>query len=170
MADKLDVQFNKYRDASVASSFSRDEGLLVIPVMGPAGTAPAVVRTHAPYGTRNTEFTFDKQSTPPLFPAIADTVSGDVMLGAVLVTPAPITDQQNNLVYRVRGSYHYVQPLGGRGQGDNFPIDAYPFPTRIDTLGELKPDITNPDVMTALGQWYGQHIDTTLFTGDRIIG
>lgn len=168
--DTLDFQYDNYRKSTLGSSYSRSEGLLVIPVMGPEGTAPVVVRVHASFGVRTVSFDYAKQASPPLFPAIQDSQSNDILLSADLMFPAPITDGQQQLVFGVRGSYEYVQPGGGRTQGDAFPIDAHPFATKIDMLGEMQTDITNPDVNFVWGQWNQDEVDTAVLTATRIIG
>lgn len=126
--DKRDMQMHRYVKAGVESKYTRNEGLLVIPVMGPAGTPPALVRTHAPYGLRQSEFEAVKSGTPPLFPAPVDTGSGDVLLNATLLIPAPTGDQSGLPVFGIRGNYLFVQPLGGRTNGDNFKFDQLPVP------------------------------------------
>src|SRR4051812_40541949 len=88
-ADLVDLQAHKYRAGSaLESSYERNRGLLVIPVMGPAGTAPVVARVHAPYGVRTVEFAYAKQDAPPLMPAAADTNSGDTILSEGHTFPA----------------------------------------------------------------------------------
>lgn len=168
--NRLDLQSVNYRQSKLESTYTRNEGLLVIPVMGPEGTAPAIVRVHAPYGVRAADFSYQKQASPPMFPSIVDTPSGDILLGATLNMPAPITDQQQNLVYGVRGTYEYVQPLGGRTQDDPFPIDSHPFATKVDMLGEVQINITDPNVLASFGQWNEDTVDTSILTADKLIG
>lgn len=169
-ADQKDLQYHYYLGTSALSKYSRTQGLLVIPVMGPTGTAPAVVRVSAPYGMREVEFEYRKQGSPPLFPAPADTTTGDVLLTADQEFPAPIPSPQGGLVYGVRGTHTYVQPLGGRAQGDTFPIDAHPIVTRVDTLGEDVTELTNPDDLVTYGQWTKDGVDTNQLTASKIIG
>jgi len=168
--DQLDLQSDRYRKSTIASKYTRDEGLLVIPVMGPAGTAPTIVRVHAAYGTREVGFDYIKQGSPPLIPSLTDTNSGDILLRTELTIPAPIIDQQNNLVYQTVGGYTFVQPLGGRTQNSVFPIDAHPFATKIDTLGEMEPYLSDPTLRKVDGQWSQQGIDTSILTANKIIG
>ena len=168
--DQIDLQTARYRKSSIASRYTRDEGILVIPVMGPAGTAPVMVRTHAPYGVREVEFDYIKQGSPPLMPSLTDTNSGDILLKTSVTVPAPATDQQNNLLYQTVGGYTFVQPLGGRSQNDVFPIDAHPFITKVDTLGEMDPYIGDPTLRKVDGQWSQQGLDTAILTANKLIG
>ena len=169
-ADRLDLQYYYYKGSSAKSRYVRNNGLLVIPVMGPAGTAPILVRTHAPYGARETDFEYMKQGSPPVFPSPEDTKTGDILLSSTVEIPAPVTSQQGGLLYAIRGHHAYVQPLGGRSQGDTFPIDAHPFPTRIDTLGQEITELTNPEDLIAYGQWTKNGITTADLTSNTIIG
>ncbi len=170
MADRIDLQFSKYQRSGMNSRYKRDEGLLVIPVMGPAGTPSCLVRVHAPVGVRSTDFEYVKQGTPPLIPAMQDTTSGDIFLGAVVEFKAPVMDDQKILMYAARGEYEFVQAAGGRGQGDTFPIDSHPFLTSVDALGELMPNMTSPQDLTTDGLWYEDSVDTNLLTTSKTIG
>lgn len=150
-ANVYDLNSTAYLKSRLDSQYSRDEGVLVIPVMGPAGTAPALIRVHAPLGFRTVDFEYQRVSQPPVFPAQADTNSGDVILGSKLVLPAPIESEQN-LVFACRGQYEFVQYDVLRGPDDPYPIDRHPFPTLVDALGQLKNNggakLVTPDAMS----------------------
>lgn len=135
--DLIDLQAHRYRKSHLESMYTRDRGLLVIPVMGPVGTAPVVARVHAPVATRRVEFEYIKQNAPPVFPAAADTTSGDTILDETIVFPAPSMNPENQLMFGVRGVYEFVQAGDGRGPEDQFPIDSHPFPTNVDMLGQI---------------------------------
>ncbi len=137
-AKVYDLNSTAYQRAQLHSSYSRDEGLLVIPVMGPAGTFPKVVRVHAPYGTREAEFDYVREGAPPVFPAQADTGSGDVILSGRVTFPVP-QERGSKLVFGARGSYTFVQAAVLRGPDDPYQFDRYPFPSLVDGLGQLNP-------------------------------
>ncbi len=140
-----DIRPEAYRAARQSSRYDRDEGLLVIPVMGPAGTAPWVVRVHAPYGVREVEFEYAKDRIPPLYPAQADTASGDVLLTSSLDFPTPTPRENGDLVFGVAGRYAFVQPDGGRGTEDTYPIDRMPYVSAIDAIVNYPPPTNDPE-------------------------
>lgn len=168
-AELVDTNGHLYRDSRVQSAYIRDEGLLVIPVMGPAGTAPSVVRVHAPYGVRRSRFRAEKENQPPLFPPQADTDSGDVILHSEVAFPAPAPNPDGRLVFAVSGEYTFVQPLGGRGPDNTYPIDRHPFPTAVDRIGSLPP----PGVDTlddSTWWWNCEYIDARLLCSYNLLG
>lgn len=177
-ADLVDFQAHKYRTgSSLESTYHRERGLLVIPIMGPVGTAPVVARVHAPYGLRTVEFGYSKVDSPPLMPAAADTHTGDTILSETHTFPAPGTNMDGHLVFGVRGTFTYVQPLGGRTPEDKFPIDAHPFPTAIDGLGEFNTAVltTSPGqdqfMSDAIdGRWNRDNVDARVLSAYKIIG
>jgi hypothetical protein len=138
--DRYDVQYNSYRKVEVNSSYRRTLGLLTIPVMGPAGTAPVVARVHAPYGTRVSNFDLVKAGAPPVFPKQADTESGDILLGATVSVPAPVLDGEGEAVYQMVGQHVYVQPLGGRKEDSTIKFDGLPFFSIVDMMIEPDPE------------------------------
>lgn len=174
--DRRDLQFHRYRGGSeLVSRYNRDRGLLVIPVMGPAGTPPVVARVHAPVGYREVNFAYAKSGGPPLMPAAADTQSGDTILSEQHEFPAPGVGQDGRLMFGVRGSFLYVQPYGGRTPEDSFPIDAHPFPSPVDALGEF--DMSGLDNVPASfmsrtihGTYNQQVVDSRLLSSYKIIG
>jgi hypothetical protein len=168
--DIVDLQYHNYQKSGIVSQYVRENGLLVIPVMGPTGTAPVVVRVSAGYGFREASFEYIKKGTPPLFPSPENTPSGDVLLSAELQFPSPVPSPEGGLMYGVKGSYSYVQPSDGRAAGGKFPIDAHPFMTYIDTLGEDQREMSNPDDLTTYGQWNKNNIDTSKLTSGNIVG
>lgn len=134
--DMVDFQVRNYLRSTCQSEFRREEGLLVIPVMGPEGTAPVTVRVHAPIGYRVSEFEYAKKRSPPVFPAQADTASGDKILTSDLVFPAPTADNVGILRYGVRGRYTFVQGTV-RGTESKYQYDGHPFLNGVDVLGQL---------------------------------
>lgn len=150
MADaRKDLQDVAFRESTLVSKYDRSLGLLVIPVMGPVGTPPVVVRVHAPVGMRTADFAYTKTGTPPVIPAPVDTPSGDTILSSSLnIVVARITpDDQNRMLYSISGSYLYVQPDGGRGETSQFPIDKHPFFTPLDEFITPSPGRAGEDMV-----------------------
>lgn len=168
-AELVDTNAHLYRDARSQSAYVRDEGLLVIPVMGPAGTAPAVVRVHAPYGLRRSQFTSQKVGQPPLFPPQADTTSGDKILTSDLVFTTPVPMPDGKLLFGVSGEYVYVQPLGGRGPDSTYPIDRHPYPTLINRLTALPPP-TGDSIDDMTWQWNCDFVDARILCSYDLFG
>lgn len=176
--DLVDLQYHRYQGGSnLFSRYHRDRGLLVIPVMGPAGTPPVVVRVHAPVGYREVDFSYAKSGGPPLMPAAADTQSGDTILTEEHNFPAPTPDQDGRLLYGVAGHFTYVQPYGGRTPEDEFPIDAHPFPTQVDALGQVElsgveslGELATVNGRILHGVWNRQVVDSKVLSAYKIIG
>lgn len=180
--DLIDLQAQRYKAGSgLQSHYHRDRGLLVIPVMGAAGTAPVVARVHAPIGYREVDFEYAKQGSPPLMPAAADSHTGDTILTEDHWFPAPSLDTEGQVVYGVRGHFVYVQPLGGRGPDDTFPIDGHPFVTGVDAIPDRRfvvpprlvtPNLIGDRLVAAVvdGMWNREVVDSRMLSAYRIIG
>lgn len=123
---KKDIQADNYRYNECASSYMRDRGLLVIPIAGPEGTPPLIIKVHSSYGFRTEKFDIAKNNTQPVIPSPQDTTTtGDILLTADLNLMQPrIRDQQNNLEYAISGFYTYVQ-ASVRGTESTYPTQNY---------------------------------------------
>jgi len=117
LANKADHQVRGYDLDVNASHYDRDEGLLAIPVMGPAGTPPKVVRVHAAIGYRRVNWAYNKRGAPPIMPSMSNTTdNNDIFLGGDLSLPVPaLGGDQNQLDYVATGEYTYVQNVSGSG-------------------------------------------------------
>lgn len=180
-SDLLDLAVHRYRNGyGLRSQYMRDKGLQVIPVMGAEGTPPQVMRVHASYGVREVEWQYAKQAVPPLMPAAADTTSGDTLLSATHWFHAPVGDPSGNLVFSAAGHFTYVQPGGGRGPDDEFPIDSHPFPTAVDAIGEYSSipkahslgETRDSQLLRAVldGRYNKEVIDSRVLSAYKIIG
>lgn len=174
--DLVDLQLHRYRGSALFSHYQRDRGILVIPVMGPEGTPPVIARVHAPIGYRTVDFSYAKAGGPPLMPAAANTSSGDIILSEEHKFAAPVTDTHGNLIFGVSGHFTYVQPNGGRGPDNSFPIDSHPFPTAIDALGQYDLSgvsrglVSNFSGRTLHGVWNQEVVDSRYLSSYTIIG
>lgn len=131
-----DAQSSLYNSNNGGSSYTREEGLLVMPVMGVPGTPPRIVRVHAPYGTREVRFAYSKRGTPPIFPSLGvntptDPITGnqDIFLSGSLTASTPtIGGNEDQLDYAVTGHYTYIQS-NLRGPNDNYQTGQIPYQT-----------------------------------------
>lgn len=172
-SDLVDLQVHRYRSGTgITSDYHRSRGLLVIPVMGPAGIPPKVVRVHAPYGTREVHWAGVKEGSPPLMPAAADTNSGDTILSESHRFSAPVAGMSGELVFNASGVFSYVQPDGGRGPDDEFPIDAQPYPSAVDMLGEFALPNPSADYFSKVidGRYNREVIDNRILSAYKMIG
>jgi hypothetical protein len=128
---------NRYSDYHGDSSYSTDRGVLVLPIAGPDGTAPCLVKVHAEIGYRTTDVTAVKTGAPPVLPAACDTPSGDRLLGSEFMFTIPqIGPDQNTNLYRSEGRYTYVQgSLRGSGGQSNFQTVDMPYRMELIDLG-----------------------------------
>ena len=132
---KSDHQSASYDGEVNASSYSYDKGLLVIPVMGPDGTPPKVIRVHAPVGYRKVQWSYKKRATPPIMPSMSDTPSGDLFLTGDLSLPVPaLGGAQNQLDYVAAGEYTYVQNVSGSGAR----IAEYSAPSSVSQVSAMR--------------------------------
>lgn len=157
------------------SDYCLHEGLLEIPVMGPVGTAPVVVRTHAAYTTRKADFRMVRNKRPPVIPTPGDTlaksssVKGDIYLGGHIKLNSPTKDSEGYLVYTVSGTYNFVSPVDAREHG-KLRFDARSFVSEVDFLGYYN---INPKKIAAndVGDvWQLPYFDLNLLGSARILG
>ncbi len=167
--DLIDREAHKYHKSKLLSSYERDTGLIAIPVMGAVGTAPVITRVHAPMGTRRVEFEYIRSGAPPVFPAPADTNTSDTFVSSSLVFPAP-TETNGNLIFGVRGTYLFIQPDDGRGTESLFPVDAHPFPTLVNALGTVNPQMVDPNLFGGVNTWRTDSVDARALCGYNIMG
>jgi hypothetical protein len=164
-----DIRADAYLASAGMSTYERDEGLLVIPVMGAVGTAPVVRRVHAPIGYRQSEFSYAKDRVPPLFPAMANTTTGDLILTSELGFPTPRPNTNGDLTFGVTGRYTFVQPSEPRGTESEFPIDKHPYVSALDILHTLPPPTGEPD-KDMFWTWNSDAVDARLLCSYDILG
>lgn len=130
----------RYLDYKIDTKYDRDEGLLVMPVAGPAGSAPKVIRVHQPIGYATRMFTASKNGAPPIVPAPINTSSGDIILTSEYEVFLPqASPNQNTWIFRADGVYTYVQGSirgsGGLVASNNYESGDYPFDYELIDLG-----------------------------------
>ena len=157
------------------SDYCLHEGLLEIPIMGPVGTPPVVVRTHAPYTTRKVDFRMTRNKMPPVIPVPGDTpskgsaIGGDIYLGGDIKLSSPRKDSEGYLIYSVAGTYNFVSPVDAREHG-KLRFDARSFLSEVDFLGYYN---INPKKIAAndIGDvWQLPYFDLNLLASARILG
>ncbi len=134
-----DPQPSFYNNFSIDNSYTYDAGSIVLPVAGPDGTAPRVIKTHASIGYRKAKWDANKSKTPPWFPEIAvNTPSGDVFLSGTLDIPLPLLrSDQSQYIYKVAGEYTYVQPGAPRDSSNVWNTGAYPFKPALMEMWQI---------------------------------
>lgn len=142
-----DAQPEFYYEYKQGNEYTYDSGKCVLPVAGPDGTPPRVIKTHAVIGRRSMSVTALKPDAPPVIPKMGyDTKEGDVFLGGGLYLPLPqINGNQNGFNYRASAQYEFIQPAAPRGYDPNsaYQMGVYPFVTPIiETMALLKPGQT----------------------------
>jgi hypothetical protein len=128
---------NRYFDYHGDSSYSTDRGVLVLPIAGPDGTAPCLVKVHAEIGYRTTDVQACKYGAPPVLPSACDTPSGDRLLTSEFSFVIPqISSDQDAYLFRSEGRYTYVQgSLRGSGGQSNFQTVDMPYRMELIDLG-----------------------------------
>lgn len=164
-----DLQSSKYIKSNLYSNYRRDEGLLAMAVMGPADTVPVVIRVHAPIAFRHVDFEYVREGAPPVYPAQADTESGDVILTSELEFPAP-PDSGSLLVFGCRGHYDFVQAETVRGTEATYPIDRHPYFSQIDMLGQVDRYTVPHDSQCGHGNYNTDVMDGRFFGSYGILG
>jgi len=124
-----DSQIESYRKATNESKYSRDEGLLVLPVMGPAGTPPTVLRMHGGVGFRKVRWEAEKLGAPPLIPAFTSTSNDTIMFSDLYLSTPKVSGSQVQYLYEAHGEYTFVQNVT-RGVDSNFQTGNMPYQTQ----------------------------------------
>ncbi len=126
----VDSQSGLYDQNVQIHTYDRDDGLLVLPVAGPlnadgSSPPPRVIRTHAPYGYRQVNFSSTKRGAAPVLPAMIDTPSGDKFLSAELTIATPTIGGNNaQRDFVAAGSYMFVQGCSSRLNPDGSTTDS----------------------------------------------
>lgn len=127
----LDGQPDAYYDFKQGNEYTYDSGNCVMPVAGPDGTPPQIVKLYAAIGSRTIAVTSLKVDTPPILPSIGrNTDEGDIFISGAISLPLPqINSNQTGFNYRGTCQYEFVQPGVPRGynDGDTFETGRYPF-------------------------------------------
>ena len=172
------LQTGEYREVDHWSKYKRDEGLLMLPVAGPAGVGEdpvEIVRVHAPVGYRTVDWKIHKRGNPPVCPNPNYSGTGNDVLceTAVDVNMPGLTVEGALYDWNVKGSYTYIQRTA-RQASDGFPTGNYPFTLATQDqaflaimenngdTGSTTPPNNNPQAIDA---WFGQpyfYIDSTL--------
>lgn len=131
---------DRYSNFKQNSSYSRDEGLLVLPSTQP-GSPPKIIRVHEPVGFVTKQFSASKIGTPPVVPAPINTEQGDVILSSDFEVFLPQSlPNQDGWMFRSDGSYSYVQGnIRGSAGGitrNIYQSGDYPFDFQLIDLGQ----------------------------------
>ncbi len=107
----IDAQGQWYKNdkTNSVSRYARSEGLFAIPVSGPVGTPPKIVRLYAPMGVRQYDFNEQKDGFPPIMPQVSDSQSGDTLVSADFSVAATMIGSQQGYSYVGYGIYTFIQ-------------------------------------------------------------
>lgn len=167
-----DVSIGLYDGYEQRSNYNRSEGVIVLPVATQGPVSPRIIQVHAPIGFRTVAFSGTKRGSPPMYPAIANTPTNDIILSSALDFPLPIIGgSQTQYDYQVNGEYTYVQAgprteinnpgasasqtqfYGPRDSNSQFQTGRYPFqPVIVNALisANVGYDIGNDDDSNAM--------------------
>ncbi len=170
-AERTDAQQTQYTKSAAGSTYHFNPGLRYVPVIGPEGTPPVVVRVFAGYTSREAAFDYTKATAPPLIPSPGNTRSGHIFLGGSLTIPSPGTSGDGEMIFAASGTYAYVCPLDLRTNG-KIQFDAFPFITGVDLLGHVPENTETSDEDFGYYQraWTSPFFDLTKLTTTRILG
>ena len=146
--EKLPSAFNnRYR---ATRERTRDDGLLVIPVAGPPGTPPEIVRVHAGVELETVSFEANKIGEPPTVPHPDQLDQNNLFLSGTQSAAVPMLQVQgNNHSWHISGAYTYVhkKPVG---------LDA-PLPTGVMPFEPY--EVNGQKVNNTIGkQYFSQQI------------
>lgn len=99
---------NNYRQYDLDGRYETDNGLLIVPVGGPVGTPPVLMRMHAGYTTRNVAWTIERMGAKPVLPSVSTGNSNEILAYRSVTVAAPLLGT-NNQVYRASGLYTYYE-------------------------------------------------------------
>lgn len=115
-----------YEEYTQDHEYTHDSGLVVLPV---ASRTPAhkVIRLHGGVGMRIVKWKAARAGKPPVVPRPVNT-AGDTVLGSVVHAQLPAPQvQAGNYLFRMNGTYTYVQDVP-RIVGENaLPTGCHPY-------------------------------------------
>lgn len=157
-----------YKD-ECTSSYELHEGILVLPVMGAAGTPPISARVHAAYTTRHSAFEYVRAKTPSVIPAPGDTLSGHKYLGGAIRVAAPKQDGQGSLIFASKGHYDYVLPVDIRSSGLIY-FDSHGYNSNIEFLGIVPLNQTRDSAGNFVNDtWNSPYFDLNVLASAKIL-
>ena len=143
----VDADYSDYR-TDTHTHF--DEGVLVLPVAGPPGTPPKIVRTHAPHVTRRVNWIAEKLNAKPKLPHWNTSNGNDILVSAHFNSTSPAVGA-NHLTFRADGIYVYASAAPSNMDNISLPMGAPPNVNRsvtqnTYTISAFSQDILrNPD-------------------------
>ncbi len=152
-----------YDEFSQQMSYEFDSGLLVIPVAGPPGTPPKIVRTHSPLGAKTMVFAGQRVGALPKLPDPTPQNANEILLAGHIKPAVPSLSMDGTPVARVEGSFSYVllQPLTHK---DTLPMGSAPYDTTPGGQYAITPSAWST-------QWIsGASRQTPVVLGPNIIG
>lgn len=108
-----------YTDARIDGRNEVHTGLLLVPVAGPEGTPPELIRVSAPYAKRVIEFAAERPNDRPMLPSWNTNNPNEVLAYRSIVTATPAMAPGGSRIYRTQGRYVYYL---GKVPSDTSPI------------------------------------------------
>jgi hypothetical protein len=115
-----------YDGYSVTRSRASESGVLVIPVAGPKGTPPKIVRVHGGLETETVSFAGERVGAFPAIPAPEIQDPNVLLLDGVQHAKAPMIQQQGPHIWTITGAYSYVHKIIA-GLDSPLPVPQMPF-------------------------------------------
>jgi hypothetical protein len=118
-------------NCAITRSRSHSSGLLALPIAGPPGTPPEIVRVHGGMDMLDISFAAGQMGGPMSIPHPDLGDGNSVLLGGSQVAALPMEQQQGDHYWDLSGSYTYVckQLIGLAAQ---IPTGVMPFESQVD--------------------------------------
>lgn len=111
---------------SLVRQRNRDEGLLVLPLAGPPGTKPEIVRIHGGVETESVDFDVIKDGGPPIVPAYKPSEDNNQELSGTQAATIPMLKATGQQTFRMVGHYEYVH-RAPKGLDSEMPTGMLPM-------------------------------------------
>lgn len=139
------MPFNKehaqfpYDEFTQQVDYTVDEGLLQVPVAGPAGTPCEIVRLHGGKGQRTLSFAAQRTGALPELPTPVPQSANEVLAGLNIKPAVPSLMADGNAVTRVEGQYvHFL--LTPLDHTKILPMGSAPYDTNTGSTYLLTPN------------------------------
>jgi len=135
-----------HSDARYDARYEYFEGVFSIPVAGPIGTPPEIVRLHAPYGVKTVKGTGERRGEHPFVPDWELENDNLVRTYRSIQPTAPIIAVDGSRIFRDTVEYSYVVVAAPQPQYDTYScptsvVDLNPADNYLLTPGQFVPTV-----------------------------
>lgn len=141
-----------YHEFLIDSTYLEDTGLRVLPVAGPPGTPPKVIRVHAGIRSKQVEWTAERRGDKPELPHWDTGNSADILISKEIAPCSPLLISENNHAWRVSGIYLYVSAVAP-SDSDRMAAGANPADTTTPEQNWLDVSLFNRNLLRAPAQY-----------------